>query len=96
MNRGRLIGTVLGAALGALVGAVVHFLSWTLPSTYYVGSVHIEGEDTASITNWPTQVHPSWWPSLPIAILAGAAVGYLAVLLLARSGWHLVRERERR
>lgn len=92
MIRGRLTGTGLGAALGTLVGLVVHFLSWTLPSTYYVGSVHLESEDTASVTTWPQEVHPSWWPSLPIAILVGATLGYLTVVMLTRSGWELVRK----
>ncbi|HTZ45232.1 MAG TPA: hypothetical protein VMB79_15340 [Jatrophihabitans sp.] len=93
LTRGRLAGAAVGAALGTVVGVLVHLLSWTLPSTYYVGTYQSDGSDTASSSTWPAGVHPSWWPSLPVLVLAGAVLGYLAVTLLTRSGWRLTRER---
>jgi hypothetical protein len=76
---------VIGGGLGALVAVVAHFMSHTLPTHYTVGFWQMSSGDSLDPEvnlGSPPLVHPSWWPSLPLAIgiglLLGAALGVAA------------------
>jgi hypothetical protein len=80
--------SVFGAALGAVIAIVAHFLSHTLPSHYTVGFI----QDGNSVDlGSPPQVHPSWWPSLPISIGVGVVIGLGIGFMAYRAGIRINR-----
>ena len=86
------VGAAAGALLGAVVGLIVHFMSQTVPSTYYITATS-DGHRVDQTLASPL-VHPSWWPSLPISVSVGVVVGALAVLTVRKAGYLLVRRPE--
>jgi ribose/xylose/arabinose/galactoside ABC-type transport system permease subunit len=84
---------IVGATLGATVAILAHFLSHTLPSTYYVGGVTVEGSNRVDQTLQSPLVHPSWLPLLPAAIVIGAAVGAVVGALAHAAGVRVTRRR---
>lgn len=84
-------GAAAGAALGGVVGVVVHFMSRTLPSTFYVGTAQAEGQDRATISSGPPHIHPSWWPSLFVTVAVGLVIGVLVIVVGRRLGFRLSR-----
>jgi hypothetical protein len=79
---------VFGAAVGAIIAVTAHFLSHTLPTHYTVG--FLQSGDTVDLGS-PPLVHPSWWPSLPIAIGLGAVIGLGAGFIAQRAGIRIAR-----
>jgi len=61
-----------GTALGAIIAVVAHFLSHTLPTHYTVGFFKMG--NSVSLGS-PPLIHPSWWPSLPLAVGVGVVIG---------------------
>lgn len=82
---------VLGAALGAVVGVIAHFASRTVPHTFYVGVSRPEGAGTAEATLGTPLVHPSWWPTLFVAVVVGLVLGAAVGLAFDRAGLRVVR-----
>jgi hypothetical protein len=80
---------VVGGLLGAVVALVAHFMSRTVPSTFYVGTAQI-GRRVDATLDMPL-VHPSWWPSLPVAVGIGVLIGLLLGSASLGTGVRLTR-----
>lgn len=77
-----------GGLMGAAIAILAHFLSRTVPSTYYVGTMELGRQVNATLAT--PLVHPSWWPMLPLVVGAGLVVGLVAGFVADRSGIRLV------
>lgn len=86
------VGTFFGGFLGAIVGVIAHFASRTVPSTFGItGYRALDQSDRFFQTFQTPLVHPSWWPSLYIAIAVGILIGAFIGFGLRHSGLRVVR-----
>lgn len=81
--------SVVGGLLGASVAVMAHFLSRTVPSTFYLATDRVGRQVNATVET--PLVHPSWWPSLPAAVGIGLLAGALLGLAANRAGVRLAR-----
>ena len=85
----KVLATGAGAALGAVVAVLTHFLSHTLPREYTIGVSQMGNR--VSLQAGPPLVHPSWWPTILVAVVVGAAVGLAVAVLAGRAGVRITR-----